>query len=139
MKWDQLKELPSKKYLGAMNNQKIRFEEIVLRHPEWKEFVHNGFFCEPIDNLWNMDSEHYNKIWQFAQKEDKYLDAFLHLKRAIEINEIGIGNEAKNKLKDWNLNDFKIWANKFIEAEGMKPLPIFSLKDISRLEGFYEG
>ena len=105
---NQLKELPSPHYLAAMNNQQRRFEEILLRHPEWKEFVHYGFFCEPIDNLYNMNSEYYNKIWQFAIKDEAYLDAFLHLKKAIGINELGRGMEARNKLKYWNLNDFKM-------------------------------
>jgi hypothetical protein len=130
MKWDQLKEMPSPHYLSGMNNQQIRFEDIIRKHPEWKQYVEYGFFSEPIDNLGHMGSEPYNKIWQLAQKENDYLDAFLHLKRAIKIKGIGIGKEEKNKLKNWSLNDFKMWVNKFIEEEGIQSLPIFSLKEI---------
>jgi len=133
-----MKELPSPFYACAMNNQQKRFEDIIREEPEWKEYVNFGFFCVPNDNLGQMvDLDQYGKIWHYAQKNEDYHDAFLHLKRAFKVK--GIGKEEMKKLRHWSLNDFKMWSNKFIEEKEKKSLPVFSLQDLWGLEGFYEG
>lgn len=115
-----------------------RFEKILREKPDWKEFVQCGYFTDLTDKLMAMDIEKYKKIWQFANKEENFLDAFLHLKRSFKIEGIDEKYD-KAKLRRWSLTEFKSWANNFIEAKKKNDFfPIF-LNDLSGLEGFYEG
>ena len=111
---------------------------ILREKPDWKEFVRCGYFTDLTDKLMAMDVEKYKKIWQFAKKEENFLDAFLHLKRSFKLEGID-ENYDKAKLRRWSLAEFKSWANNFIETKEKKDFFPVSLMDLSGLDGFYEG
>jgi hypothetical protein len=126
MKWDQMKESPPNGYLAVMPNQQARFEKIIQNYPEYKDYVQFGYFSGFHDNLRRMDGDQYKRIWDFAIKDEDYLDALLHLKWAFKLEGIEEGKmldknwKTTNLLADWSLNDFKLWAEKFIETKEKK-------------------